>query len=101
MEIINGPIYISFLDIGKYIRIYDDTPDNRKTKVYTLVNKENELIHLGEIKWNTCWRKYCFYPEYETVFDNKCLTDIITFLNKLNEEYKEKRKTYESNRFIK
>lgn len=77
---------ISYVEIGKYITAFDQTSDNRKTKVYELCNRQNERIHLGEIKYNTRWRKYCFYPTDETVFDSKCLLDIIDFIDKLNLE---------------
>lgn len=79
---------ICFIDIGDYIRAFDITPDNRKTKIYELCNSKNELIKLGKIKYNNRWRKYCFYPIDETVFDDKCLTDIVNFIDKLNIERK-------------
>lgn len=81
---------ISFIDIGDYIRAFDITPDNRKTSIYKLCNAKNELIHLGEIKYNGAWRKYCFYPIDDTVFDNKCLMDIVNFIDQLNYERKHK-----------
>ncbi len=77
---------ISYVEIGKYIVAFDQTPDNRKTKIYELCNSQNERIHLGEIKYNPRWRKYCFYPLEETVFDSKCLLDIVNFIDKLNIE---------------
>lgn len=79
-------IGISYVEIGKYITAFDQTPDNRKTKVYELCNSQNERDYLGEIKYNTKWRKYCFYPIDYTVFDSKCLMDIVKFINTLNEE---------------
>lgn len=79
-------IHISYLDLGKYIRAFDDTPEGRKTKIYTLVNQKNELIHLGIIKWHAAWRQYCFFPEDETVFNKTCLKDIMCFLEDLNKK---------------
>lgn len=77
---------ISYVEIGKYIIAFDQTPDNRKTKVYELCNSRDERIRLGEIKYNGAWRKYCFYPLDGTIFDSKCLHDIINFIDKLNLE---------------
>lgn len=79
---------ISYVEIGKYIIAFVRTLDNRKTRVYELCNSQNEKIHLGEIKYNTGWRKYCFYPRDETVFDSKCLMDIVRFVDSLNTKRK-------------
>lgn len=77
-------IYISYIDLGKYIRVFDDTPEGKKTKIYHLCSQKNELTHLGQIKWYGPWRQYCFFPEDETVFNKTCLKDIMCFLEKLN-----------------
>ena len=77
-------IGISYLDLGKYIIAYDEYKKDRKTPIYHLCRKDNELIHLGVVKWNGAWRKYCWYCEEETVFDSKCLKEIIDFLDDLN-----------------
>lgn len=75
---------VEYLEIGKYIIAYENHVEGRKTPIYELCNSKNELIKLGEIKWNSSWRKYCFYPIDETVFDSKCLMDITSFMNVLN-----------------
>jgi len=41
---------------------------------------------LGEIRWYAPWRKYCFYPQSETVFDKGCLRDIADFCENRTEE---------------
>lgn len=79
-------IGISYINLGKYIVAYNQTPENRKTKIFDLCNSKNELIYLGQIKYNPRWRKYCFYPVEDTVFDGGCLHEIISFLDKLNLE---------------
>lgn len=81
-------IGIEYIEIGNYITAFIDRPSNRKTPIYELCNAKNELIHLGKIKYNGAWRKYCFYPIDDTVFDSKCLKDIVDFMNKLNDERK-------------
>lgn len=60
-----------------------------KTKKYFITNKESGSV-IGEIKWYGAWRKYCFFPvpEIVTIFETDCLTDIISFLNKLMIQWK-------------
>lgn len=88
MEEINTPITITYCELGKYMTAFEYHEPNRKLPIYDIVNQQNELIHLGEAKYNSRWRKYCFYPEEETVFDAKCLQDMIDFLNCLNNQRK-------------
>lgn len=77
---------IEFIDICDYVRAFIEQPKNRKTPIYELCNSKNELIKLGTIKYNCKWRKYCFYPIDETVFDSQCLRSIVDFMNTLNNE---------------
>lgn len=43
---------------------------------------------IGQIKWYGAWRKFCFYPNGDTIWDNKCLEQIIAFLNQVNTKKK-------------
>jgi len=58
---------------------------HRKTKIVKVINKSsgNEL---GEISWYGSWRQYCFFPtvEFDTVWNNTCLKDIIDVLDILS-----------------
>lgn len=74
--------------IGKYIRGYDMTPQNRKTKIIHLISNGDVEVLLGVIKWLGSWRQYCFFPETNTLYSNECLKDIKEFLEKLNKEAK-------------
>jgi len=65
--------------------LYEDTG---KTKKYLVVTKECFPKKLGEIKWFGKWRKYSFFPEPNTIFENQCLNDIIKFIEKLMLERK-------------
>jgi len=38
---------------------------------------------LGVIKWHGPWRKYCFYPEANCLFDKSCLEEVAAFLDGL------------------
>lgn len=52
----------------------------QKGKLIVFTLKET----LGEIKYYTKWRKYCFYPLSKTYFDDECLLQIIRKLQFLN-----------------
>jgi hypothetical protein len=62
-----------------------------KTNVYNVVNKESFRV-LGEIKWHGPWRKYCFFPENNILFDSNCLKEVTTFIEKLMDERKKSKK---------
>lgn len=84
-------VIVTYIDLGKYVRIYEEYKENRKTPIYYLYNQLDERIELGEIKWNGKWRKYCFYPYDETLYDTQCLMDIALFMDKLNKEKRNKK----------
>ncbi len=50
-----------------------------KTKRFCINNLSGETI--GVIKWHAPWRKYCFHTYPNTIFDTKCLSEIIDFIN--------------------
>lgn len=56
----------------------------RKTSIISVINNSSE-DELGTIEWYSSWRQYCFMPtfEFSTVFNNTCLIDIITVIDKL------------------
>lgn len=58
-----------------------------KTDTYHVVSKSTQYS-LGYIRWYGSWRQYCFYPANETVFDRKCLQDIIIFIQELMDKRK-------------
>lgn len=69
----------SFLD-------FKQIHDTGKTKVYQVLSKNGDL--LAKINWFPAWRKYTFFPELGTIFDAKCLLEIVDFLNKIMEDRK-------------
>lgn len=64
--------------------------DNKKTNTYLVISENDNVI--GQIKWYGAWRKYCFFPEEKTVFENKCLEGISNILIELTKQYKERKK---------
>lgn len=39
------------------------------------------VVRLGEVKWYAPWRRYCFYPDRETLFDRNCLCEVVEFID--------------------
>lgn len=47
-----------------------------KTKTWLVIGNG---IELGQISFFGRWRKYCFYPNSDTLLDHLCLTEIAWF----------------------
>lgn len=76
--------FILFYD--KYFNVVRESiKKGRKKAVYRIVDKNTDG-ELGVIKWYGAWRKYCFFPSSDTVWDNNCLISINYLLMKLNQE---------------
>lgn len=73
----------------EYLSFYKYKPYNRKTPIYHIRPVRDDFVILGEIKWYGPFRKFTFYPEDGTVFDDKCLLEIVDFLNTINKEWKD------------
>lgn len=65
---------------GNYFRIEKKILPNRKTPIYEIINGN---IKIGEVKWYGAWRKYCFFPTSDTVWDGKCLNELNDFLSNI------------------
>ena len=64
--------YIGFMCLG----------DTGKTTRWSIHNRHTNGF-LGEIKWFSAWRTYCFYPISDIIFNDGCLKDIINFIEQL------------------
>ena len=38
-------------------------------------------VCLGMVGWYAPWRRYCFYPGSQLVFDRSCLMEIVEFID--------------------
>lgn len=72
--------FVYFRNVGK-------TSDKAKTDTWFVYAKSGET-GLGSLRWFGRWRKYCFFPMADTVFEEKCLRDIAEFIVKITKEYK-------------
>ena len=77
-----------YINFGKYFRIYEETIEGRKTPIYHFYNHEIERVFLGDVRWNGAWRKYCFYPAPDTLWDTSCLRCVSDFIDELMEARK-------------
>jgi len=68
----------------KYLIFNAESIKGRKTKIIHIINKSS-TNEIGTIEWYGSWRQYCFMPslEFDTVWNNTCLTDIISVINGL------------------
>lgn len=60
------------------------TEDKPKTSVWSCRTRTD--VELGEVKWFTSWRQYCYFPLTQAVYSNGCLKDIADFLEQLNKK---------------
>ena len=63
----------------------------RVTKVWKASSASGTF--LGWVKWWAHWRRYCFFPGPDLLFDANCLWDIADFVKQQTEFRKEERKT--------
>jgi hypothetical protein len=54
------------------------TSNSGLTRIFWVISRHSEA-HLGDVRWFGAWRKYCFYPCSNTVYDLTCLREIADF----------------------
>jgi hypothetical protein len=59
--------------------------DKPKTSVWSCKNNRSG-DKLGEIKWHSPWRQYCYFPTVQAVYNTGCLKDISDFLEQLEKD---------------
>ena len=78
----------------EYFNIIETFVPKRKTPILQIIDKQG--CAMGEIKWFGAWRKFCFFPiqtdNYYTVWDTKCLSTLIEFINDYSKKWKENKK---------
>lgn len=67
---------------------------SRKTQVWH-VDSSNGNVEVGVIKWHGPWRKYCFFPSGDMLFDQHCLRMIATFIEDETREHMSLRKHHD------
>lgn len=51
-----------------------------KTKQWVVKTSDEFGLILGFVRWYTSWRKYCYAPLTETVYEEQCLREIADFV---------------------
>src|SRR5208282_248516 len=67
--------HIAFRNLGTYW-----AGTEHKTNRYAVVEKHNASSQLGVILWFARWRKYCFYPDPNTLYEETCMREISQFI---------------------
>lgn len=57
---------------------FDELTPNPATKRWAVMPKDGP-DRIGIISWYGPWRKYCFFPTPETVYEQVCLREIADF----------------------
>jgi len=65
--------YIHFMNIG----------DIGKTSRWSIHSNRTQAF-LGEVKWYSAWRQYCFFTTMDAVFNDNCMKDILDFIGQLS-----------------
>lgn len=79
----------TLIEDNEYIYIIKETQVNRKTPILHICSKLSR-DEIGIIKWYGAWRKFCFFPYPETIWDEKCLMALNNFLIQYNKDWREK-----------
>lgn len=79
--------------INEFIHAEEEKREGKKTSIYKIINTATD-IEIAQIMWCTNFRKYALYPCENTVYDSKCLKDLYLFLDKIQKEYFQEKRTY-------
>ena len=83
----------------KYLRFIDVEAYRQKTKIISIVNIHHDEV-IGEIKWFSKWRQYCFSPNFNTIWNKECLEDVNSIIKELMDERKPEKKAKPAMRTI-
>lgn len=69
----------------KFITFYDQNMEFSKHKSYAVINNKTEE-QIAVIGWSKQWKKFCIWPGDKTFYDSRCIKEIFTFLEQLDNE---------------
>jgi hypothetical protein len=72
---------------NKWLKFEHGITCGDKTEVWVVKSKKDNLA-IGSVRWYGKWRHYCFFPQSETVFSDRCLLAISDFVEKMNNAHK-------------
>lgn len=62
-----------------------------RTSIWLVRSKENGFT-LGFVKWYGPWRKYAYFPNSDTVYEETCNRDIADFIENETKKHRERLK---------
>lgn len=78
-----GPVVIE----SKWLNfVKQEVAAGRKTLIYHVETKNG--TSLGSVAWYSQWRKYCFFPVEDTLYDPECLNDIAKFVQSMTDMHR-------------
>ena len=88
--------------MSKWLEFSEPTPSKSgKTMIWSLYSsgykEDGDEEHyydfwLGDVKWRGPWRKYAFFPDRDTLFEEECLRAIAQFCEDKTREHREAKK---------
>ncbi|MDX9802799.1 MAG: hypothetical protein RBS96_02050 [Dehalococcoidales bacterium] len=76
---------------GTHIQFGEHPQPKRKTMVWAVTSVYDQTL-LGFISWFPRFRKFSFFPQKDTVYEEMCLRDIAEFCETETKKQKERRK---------
>ena len=71
-----------------YLRFVPSVPSTSGLTKSWSVSSNDQSNYLGTIRWYAQWRRYCFFPKSDTVFDQGCLGELANFCRKETQAHK-------------
>ncbi len=79
---------MSDLQEAKYKHIhFVMVAEKPKTTVWSCRNNRSDQ-ELGEVRWYSPWRQYCYFPTTPAVYSASCLDDIKSFIQLQNKHHR-------------
>jgi len=66
--------------MAKWIEFIERPVGEHQKTLRWQVRPKDSFEPLGMVQWFNRWRKYCFFPAPDTVFEQDCLRDIAHFI---------------------
>ena len=75
--------------VGEFFVVIEEQEENKKTPNLIIIKNK---MKIGVIKWYTPWRKFCFFPENNTVWDSQCISQVLSLVDLCNDRWKNQKK---------
>lgn len=72
--------------MAKWIE-FREVPSQGATKRWDVVTSSDETF-LGSVRRYSGWRRYCFFPDFGSFYEQDCLRDVADFIEARTREHK-------------